>query len=142
MSIPACRKTGAIFFYYVPVYYENTDAGGVAYHADYLKFAERARTEYLRYMGLSQKTLQQEASILFVVHQMQITFHAPAFLDDVICVQTQLYKFSGVRFNFYQNLYRGKTLLVKGDISVACVSPQGNVCKVPTVIRQIIQRHL
>lgn len=74
------------------VYYEDTDVGGIVYHANYLKFAERARTEWLREVGLEQSHLMEKEGIAFVVHRLEIIFHAPAKLDDILMIETSLHE--------------------------------------------------
>lgn len=89
----------------IRVYYENTDAGGVVYHADYLAFYERARTEMLRKLGFSQQYLLQQQQA-FVVRRMNIEYIAPAYLDDELLVVSQVCEKTAASLTFKQQLYR------------------------------------
>lgn len=88
------------------VYWEDTDGGGVVYHASYLKFFERARTEWLRSRGISQRTLAEEQSILFTVASMEIRFRRPARLDDELCVSCEATRAGGASIGFVQRIHR------------------------------------
>ena len=104
------------------VYYEDTDAGGVVYYVNYLKFMERARTERLRALGFSQSALAQE-NLLFVVHSSEARYHAPARLDDELRVTAQVLELNRASLRFVQQVWREKdaTLLCEGQFLVACV---------------------
>jgi acyl-CoA thioester hydrolase len=105
----------------VQVYWEDTDAGGVVYHSQYLNFMERARTEFLRSLGLVQTTLRDDLSILFVVRDIQIRFKKPAKFDDAINVNTQLLKVGRSLLEFEQNIYRGDEHLIAAKVDVVCI---------------------
>src|SRR5690554_2191032 len=104
------------------VYYEDTDAGGIVYYVNYLKFMERARTERLRHLGFSQAQMASE-NLLFVVHSAQARYHAPARLDDELAVSVQVQELKRVSLKFYQQVRRRSddTLLCEGHFTVACV---------------------
>ena len=91
--------------YQLRVYYEDTDAQGVVYYANYLKFFERARTEFLRHAGYQQMQLMKEG-IIFVVRGLELTLHKPARLDDQLLINTELDKLGKVSFNFIQKAYK------------------------------------
>lgn len=110
-----------IFSFPVRVYYEDTDAGGVVYHARYLHFFERARTEYLRGLNFSQQTLLHERNIAFVVKSMQIDYCLPAKLDDLLRVDTDVIEVKGATILFTQLLRREDVILCKATVKVACV---------------------
>ncbi|MFZ7175293.1 tol-pal system-associated acyl-CoA thioesterase [[Pasteurella] aerogenes] len=110
-----------IFTYPIRVYYEDTDAGGVVYHASYLHFFERARTEYLRQLGFSQQILLAEMQLAFVVKTMEIDYCYPARLDDLLLVETLVEEVKGVTIRFVQTLKRNETILCKSAVKVACV---------------------
>ncbi|OBW95994.1 hypothetical protein QV08_02245 [Gallibacterium salpingitidis] len=105
----------------VRVYYEDTDAGGVVYHARYLHFFERARTEFLREKGASQNELIQQQDIAFVVKQMEIDFRYPARLDDLLTVETTLVEVKNASLIFTQKLTKGDQLYCSAKVSIACV---------------------
>ncbi|WDY56844.1 tol-pal system-associated acyl-CoA thioesterase [Pseudomonas sp. PSKL.D1] len=104
------------------VYYEDTDAGGVVYYVNYLKFMERARTERLRHLGFSQQQLAGE-NLLFVVHSSEARYHAPARLDDELRVTAQVLELNRASLRFVQQVWREKdeTLLCEGQFLVAAV---------------------
>lgn len=110
-----------IFTYPIRVYYEDTDAGGVVYHARYLHFFERARTEYLRQLGFSQQILLAEMQLAFVVKTMEIDYCYPARLDDLLLVETLVEEMKGATIQFVQTLKRNETILCKSAVKVACV---------------------
>ena len=105
----------------VRVYYEDTDAGGVVYHSQYLNFMERARTEWLRGLGFSQAVLRQNEQVLFVVHSMQIQFKKPARLDDDLKVVSQLIEMGRGSFSCQQQIMRDELVLLEAQVKVACV---------------------
>ena len=104
------------------VYYEDTDAGGVVYYVNYLKFMERARTERLRELGFAQSALAGE-NLLFVVHSSEARYHAPARLDDELLVSAEVIELNRVSLRFKQQVRRATdaTLLCEGQFLVACV---------------------
>lgn len=107
------------------VYYEDTDTGGVVYYANYLKFFERARTEWLRHAGLSQQLMTEQENVMFVVKNAAIDYHAPAKLDDRIEITVKLQKLGRASVNFAQSVWRISNrqpeLLCSGQIRVGCV---------------------
>jgi acyl-CoA thioester hydrolase len=105
----------------VRVYYEDTDAGGIVFYANYLKFFERARTEWLRACGVDQRRLAEETGALFVVRSTALDYRAPARLDDVVMIVSRITKLGRASVDFMQEAWRGETLLATGNIRVACV---------------------
>jgi acyl-CoA thioester hydrolase len=108
----------------VRVYYEDTDAGGIVYYANYLKFFERARTEWLRGIGLQQQALKAEHGAIFVVKRASVDYHAPAKLDDAITLTLSIEKLGHASVEFVQHARRGETALATGRFKVACVDFQ------------------
>ncbi len=105
----------------VRVYYEDTDAGGVVYHANYLKFMERARTEWLRSLGYEQDALREEQGIIFVVHSVELTFARPARFNDLLEASCRLASRGGATLNFEQQIRHEGAVLCRGRIKVACL---------------------
>ena len=103
------------------VYWEDTDAGGVVYHANYLKFFERARTEWLRALGIGQERMRAETNRVFVVVHTALRYAAPARLDDVIEVSVALAALSGASLELAQRATRDGMLLAEGNIRIGCV---------------------
>lgn len=110
-----------LFLFPVRVYYEDTDAGGVVYHARYLHFFERARTEYLRTIHFSQQTLLEQKRLAFVVRSMAIEYNIPAKLDDYLTVETKIGALKGATLIFNQRLIRNELILSEATVKVACV---------------------
>lgn len=115
---------GQIFDWPITVYYEDTDAGGVVYHANYLKFFERARTEILRSLGFSQQRLLEQ-NIGFVVRTANVDFIRAARLDDQLTVKTSVVELKKVSLTFCQELVNPNgQLLCKALVKVACIDNQ------------------
>ena len=113
--------TDLIFQCPVRIYYEDTDAGGVVYHARYLHFFERARTEYLRTLDFSQQMLLNERNVAFVVKTMTIDYRLPARLDDWLVVETKISEVRGAAILFTQQLKRDELILCTATVKVASV---------------------
>ncbi|MBP7467595.1 tol-pal system-associated acyl-CoA thioesterase [Thauera sp.] len=105
----------------IRVYYEDTDAGGVVYYANYLKFCERARTEWLRTLGVSQQALIDEQGLGFVVRSVQADYRASARLDDALEVITQVAMLRRASILFEQQLVRGQELLFTARVLLASI---------------------
>lgn len=111
----------AVFTWTVRVYYEDTDAGGIVFYANYLKFFERARTEWLRAAGVSQQELVREHGAIFVVKSANLDYHAPAKLDDVLNLTLSIEKLGRASLSFVQQAWRGDTLLTCAHVKVGCI---------------------
>ena len=111
------------FSWPIRVYYEDTDAGGVVYHASYLRFLERARTEWLRAHGVSQSEWAKERALVFTIVEMSVKFHAPARLDDELGASCALSRRGGASLEFKQELRRraDDALLVGATVRAACL---------------------
>lgn len=122
--LPATGKFfGSVFALPVRVYYEDTDAGGIVYYANYLRFAERARTEYIRALGCCQQDgLAAEEKCGFTVRYCEIDYKSPAVLDDALIVTCELRDIKGASAEMYQEIYRGETLLATVNVKVAYVN--------------------
>lgn len=118
------------------VYYEDTDAGGVVYHARYLAFAERGRTEWLRSMGTNQQQLLADYNLVFVVKRAAIEYHAPARLDDLLEITTELTHCGAATLDIRQILRHEGTLLAEVMVTVVTVSPEGKVLRLPKELRE------
>jgi acyl-CoA thioester hydrolase len=127
----------------IRVYYEDTDAAGVVYHANYLRFFERARTEYLRERGLSVSELAAQGQV-FPVVRMEIDLKAPARHDDLLSVVTQPVRSGKSSFTLRQQVLRredGK-LLVDALITLACINESLRAIRIPEAVRQVLEREL
>lgn len=113
--------TAPLFRFPVRVYWEDTDAGGVVFYANYLKFFERARTEWLRVAGIGQQDLRERTGALFVVASTRLRYLSPARLDDALIVSVDRAEAGRARMTVFQQAWRGDTLLCEGEIEIACV---------------------
>ena len=130
----------SVFKWPVRVYYEDTDAGGLVYNANYLKFVERARTEWLRSLGFSQERLMREVGILFAVRKINIDYRLPARLDDELWVETKVERIGKASLNFWHRILRGPdTLLSTAQVDVACLDSTGfRPTAIPDLVREKI----
>lgn len=114
------------FIWPVRVYYEDTDAGGVVYYANYLKFMERARTEWLREIGFEQDSLLQEYGMIFAVRQVKVRYHQPARFNEALQVSASIAHKGRASLTFYQEVRceQDNRLLCSGDIEIACLNRQ------------------
>jgi acyl-CoA thioester hydrolase len=103
------------------VYYQDTDAGGVVFHAQYLAFMERARSELLNANGIDLARFVERHGVLFVVHEIHVKYHLPARLNDLLSVSAEVGKMGRASFVFRQKVERGAELLVEADVSLALV---------------------
>lgn len=128
----------------VRVYYEDTDFSGLVYHASYLRFMERARTEMLRALGLDQRALLEGAAgapIFFVVRSMDIDFRRPATMDDELTVETEALDLGGASLSLEQRVLRQAELLVSAKVTVVCVEA-GRARRFPPDVRAKFERLL
>ena len=112
----------ATFNWPVRVYYEDTDAGGVVYHSNYLNFMERARTEWLRALGFEQPHVKADMGVIIVVHSMQLEFKSPAYFNDLLDIHCQLTKVGRGSIEMEQQTMREHTLLIKAQVKLAFVN--------------------
>jgi acyl-CoA thioester hydrolase len=116
--------SGKKFIWPVRVYYEDTDAGGVVYYANYLKFFERARTEMLRDRGFEQDQLIESEGIIFAVRSVQVDYLKPAHFNELIEVSAEVVQIKNASFTFEQTITRGDDVLTKSLIRCACLDAQ------------------
>lgn len=117
------------------VYYEDTDFGGVVYYANYLKFIERGRSEWLRDLGLDQKALKSEAGLVFAVRRVVADYLRPAQFDDALVVHTRLVTLGGARLDLQQEVRRDGVVLFTADVTLVCMSLQGKATRLPDALR-------
>ncbi|WP_414450279.1 tol-pal system-associated acyl-CoA thioesterase [Burkholderia sp. 22PA0099] len=139
----ADRKPEAAFAFHWPVrvYYEDTDAGGIVFYANYLKYFERARTEWLRACGLDQHHLAAETGAMFVVRDTAVDYRAPARLDDLLTIVSRIERFGRASLIFVQEAWHGDALLVSGRTGIgwvdrASLRPVG----IPAAVRGALER--
>ena len=119
----------------IRVYYEDTDLGGVVYYANYLRFIERARSEWIRDLGIDQIKMRNEEKAIFVVTKIKADYLSPAYFDDVLKVDTRIKVVSPVRAYFYQNIFRKEEAIFKAEVCVTCTSNSGKVQRLPEKIK-------
>jgi len=127
----------------VRVYYEDTDVAGIVYHANYLRFMERGRTNYLRLLGIDRRVLSEEAQALdagFVVRSMQVEFIKPACMDDLLEVLTEPKEVKGASVRLHQRIVRGEELLIDAQVRLAFVAG-GRVRPIPKSVRAAMEAH-
>lgn len=120
------------------VYYEDTDAGGIVYHANYLKFAERARTEYLRAAGWDRPRVEREFGIAFIVRHAEIDYRAPAKLDDLLHVTAAVAAIGNTSMTMKQTVERDGKLLAEMTIIIVAVNAAGKPVRLPPQLREIV----
>ena len=118
------------------VYYEDTDAGGIVYYANYLKFAERARTEMLRAAGISHAEMVADDGLMLVVRRVAAEYRRSAKLDDELEIETRLAELGGATLTLDQTVRRGREVLVELVVTIACITREGRPTRVPERIRQ------
>lgn len=128
------------FCYPIRVYIEDTDAGGIVYHANHLKFCERARTEWLRAHGIDHYLL--DGGFSFVVHHVDIRYHQPARMDDLLQVSVEAVACRSASFVLRQQIYRANALVADARIALACLDANLRPRRLPTHIHTCIQQAL
>jgi acyl-CoA thioester hydrolase len=120
------------------VYFEDTDAGGIVYYANYLKFAERARSEMLRSFGIESVRLMQEDNIILTVKNCQVNYHKPARLDDPLEVHSRITYVGGASLNGEQKIKCNGNVLVNIQIKLACIAMDGKPARLPIKLRSTL----
>lgn len=128
-----------VHVYPLRVFYEDTDAMGIVYYANYLKFAERARTEMLRLLGTGQRALMENDGVGFSVRHCEVEYIAPALLDDVIEVHSGLLALGGASLRIAQTIRRGDSDLTRLTLKIACVSDKGRAARLPDELRRVFE---
>lgn len=114
------------------VYYEDTDAGGIVYYANYLRFMERARTEWLRAIGIESEKLMAERRLCFVVAKVEIAYKRPARLDDLLAIEAVVEDMGAARIRLRQNVTRGADLIAEAFVDIAMINlDTGRGTKIP-----------
>ena len=119
--MPTCSAVELVFSHPIRIYWEDTDAGGVVYHAQYLCFLERTRTEWLRARGIGQHGIGEREDLVMAVRSMQVEFDKPARLDDLLDSRLWLRERRGASFRLLQELWRGDECLLRADVKIACL---------------------
>ena len=125
--------------YFFRVYYEDTDAGGIVYYANYLKFIERARTEYLREIGLIQSEIADQYKLIFVVRNIFAEFIKPAKLDDLLEVKTNFIRFGMVSIKVVQEIFLNENKLFEAEVKLGIVDIKGKPKKLPIELKEKLE---
>jgi acyl-CoA thioester hydrolase len=126
----------------VRVYWEDTDAAGIVYYANYLKFAERARTEMLRTLGVGQREMRETKGVAFAVRRCNVDYMAPAKLDDLLEVRTRITNLRGAAIEAEQIVARDNDQLVRLNVMLVCIGPGGNATRIPKPVLQAVAREI
>lgn len=139
MKLPIVMSKPNNFSTQYRIYYEDTDAGGVVYYANYLKFFERARTDFLRSLGLSQFELSQKEKLAFVVRKCEIEYFLPAKLDDLIETSVIVESAKGAIMLMSQEIKKDGLILTQLKVEIVCITSRGfKPRKIPTHLLQLI----
>ncbi len=122
----------------VRVYYEDTDMAGIVYYANYLKFIERARSEWVRSLGIDQGAMREDEGLVFAVRRLEADYIAPAKFDDELTVRTAQRAVTGARLVLWQEVLRGEEILFQAEVTVVCVNEAGHAARLPANIRLIL----
>lgn len=126
----------------VRVYYDDTDAGGVVYHANYLKFCERARSEYLRSLGFENSGLREKNGIIIVVKSLEAEYLSPARLDDALVVQTRLLSVKNTSFVMEQKVRKNEGDIFVMTVLLVCINDSARPTKIPDPVRNIFMSEM
>lgn len=126
----------------VRVYWEDTDAAGIVYYANYLKFAERARSDLLRCFGIGQAELKRDQDVVFVVRRCEVDYLSPARLDDDLEVRTRITAVGGASLAADQDVRRAGEDLARLKIRLACLDGRGRPKRLPKAVKAVIQPQL
>lgn len=142
MNMPTSQPGATIgFIWPIRVYYEDTDAGGIVFYANYLKFFERARTEWLRACGVDQSRLADEHGMIFIVSRTALDYHAPARLDDMLGIHSKIERLGRASVDFAQQAWRDGAKLASGSIRVGCVARASlKPCAIPAAVLAALAR--
>ncbi|MGV8986521.1 MAG: tol-pal system-associated acyl-CoA thioesterase [Cypionkella sp.] len=116
------------------VYYEDTDLAGIVYYANYLKFIERARSEWVRSLGINQVQLRAEQGLVFAVRRVEADYLRPAHFDDELSVTTVLHQHSAARLILDQSVHRGGEYLFFARVTLVCLNATGKPCRLPPAL--------
>ncbi|MFT8736086.1 MAG: YbgC/FadM family acyl-CoA thioesterase [Zymomonas mobilis] len=128
-----------VHYFPVNVYYEDTDLSGRVYHANYLHFAERARSDLVKLMGINQRVAYQDGVGMFVIHQQKIRYCQPAWLDDRLEIQTEIIRLRAATLQLQQQIFRGTEILTEVESEIAFLSVEGRPCRIPSYWRPLFE---
>lgn len=122
----------------IRVYYEDTDMAGIVYYANYLRFIERARSDWVRGLGIDQNHMKDEGGVVFAVRRIEADYLAPARFDDELTVETSTRTVTGARLVMWQEVRRGGEVLFQAEVTIVCVGANGAPARLPANIRRMV----
>lgn len=132
LPMPACgRFSAGVHYYPVRIFFEDTDAGGIVYHANYLRYMERARSDMLRLVGIDQRGAMEHGDGVYAVTRATIDYRGPARLDDDLMVLSRVTSISAATVTIGQDMWRDSDLITQGEVTVAFLSSQGRPRRQP-----------
>ena len=138
----AGRLVGDAFIFPLRVYYEDTDAAGIVYYANYLKFIERARTEMMRAAGIDHSSMRDADGVLFIVRRCTLDYRQPARLDDWLQIHTRIVALKGASLEAEQIVLRDSETLVHAELRLACIKESGAPARFPPDLRSSLEATL
>ena len=118
----------------IKVYYEDTDASSRVYHANYLKYLERGRSDFIHKLGINHLSLKNKYNTIFVVKKCIIDFKKPAFFENNLLVKNKIIDFSKVKIIFLQKIFKNKELLVQAEVTIVSINNLGKISKIPDIV--------
>jgi acyl-CoA thioester hydrolase len=131
---------GDVHLFPLRIYYEDTDLAGIVYYANYLKFIERARSEWVRALGVDQAEIKANG-LVFAVRHVAADYLSPARYDDLVTVETSLVEMTGTRIILAQRVLRGDVVLFSSDVTLVCLAESGRPSRIPADIRAKLTAH-
>jgi acyl-CoA thioester hydrolase len=132
----AVAQNSEVHHHQLRVYYEDTDMAGIVYYANYLKYIERARSEWVRTLGIDQLRLREEEGVVFAVRRVEADYLASAKFDDVLNVQTQMISSSAARITLEQTVWRADKQLFTAEVILVAINREGQPTRLPDVLRR------
>lgn len=122
----------------VRVYYEDTDLAGIVYYANYFRYIERGRTEFLRARGVDQMALKDETGVVFAVRKVTAEYLSPARMDDLLTVETSVTETGGARLRMAQRVLRDETPLFEAEVEIVALGAKGRPMRLPEMLRTVL----
>lgn len=136
MSLPAQDSSAAPHRFQLRVFYEDTDMAGIVYYANYLRFIERARSDWVRGIGIDQSAMKAEG-VVFVVRRVVADYVAPAVFEDLLEVRTSLQARTPARMILQQEVVRGDDTIFRAEVTIVCLGPVGKPVRLPAKLRSM-----
>ncbi|MDF1670277.1 MAG: tol-pal system-associated acyl-CoA thioesterase [Roseovarius sp.] len=122
----------------IRVYYEDTDMAGIVYYANYFKYIERARSDWVKSLGIDQNSMREQDGVVFAVRRVEADYHAPARFDDALQVETRVQTVTGARLVLQQEVTRDGDLLFGAIVTIVCINDSGQPARLPANIRLML----